>query len=453
MRYFYAENILLPEGWKQDVKLTIDGNGNISKVSIGEANETSERIGKYVLPGLPNVHSHAFQRGLAGLTEFTKTDSDNFMSWRKIMYDFANSLKPEDVEVIASLLYAEMLEAGFTSVGEFHYLHHNLDGTPYNDIAEIAGRITNAALMTGINLTLFPVYFACDNFGKSTFNSDQRRFANSLDNFIKLWERTHRYSEILVNGKIGIAPHSLRTVPIDDLRVLLEIAENCPIHIHIAEQISEVNGCLENLNARPVEVLLDKFDLSNQWCLIHATHMTPQETTNLAKSGVTVCLCPITEANLGDGFFNAQEYLSANGIISIGSDSNIFISVAEELRLFEYGCRLKSNSRNGCNIHSQSIGEYLYLNCLKGGMTALGQTTNGIEVDSSADLIVLDDKHPNFAGRACETILDSWIFAGDKSCISDVYVRGRKLVENGRHFQRSNLQFSYCNLMETLLNN
>ena len=428
MSSLWFEKALLKNGWQSGVLLTIS-NGRIAAIET-DVPPQGERhaVG---LPGMPNLHSHAFQRVIAGLTERRSGEQakkpDSFWSWREQMYKFQARIGPEELQTIAALAYMEMLEAGFTRVGEFHYLHHPQTGT-FDDPAEMASRIAAAAGQTGIGLTLLPVFYAHSGFGGQAPHAGQARFIHDLEGFQRLLEGSRIHVAALDDAIVGIAPHSLRAVTPEELTALIPMAEGAPIHIHIAEQTREVEDCLSHTGKRPVEWLLDHAPVDAQWCLVHATHMTPDETTRLAKSGAVAGLCPITEANLGDGLFPARDYLAQGGRFGIGSDSNVLISVAEELRLLEYGQRLIHRERN--------VLDNLYVRALDGAQ-ALG-VASGIAVGQSADLISLD----------CD--LDTFVFASARSPIDCVWRFGRKQVSGGRHIQRNAILADYRGLMQRL---
>ena len=387
------------------------------------------------VPGLPNVHSHAFQRGMAGLAEARGPGNDDFWSWRELMYRFVDRLSPDDLEALAAQAYAEMLESGFTRVGEFHYLHHAPDGRPYADPAEMAARIAAAAEDTGIGLTLLPVFYAHGGFGGAPAGEAQRRFLNTPDSFAKLVESARSLTDV-----VGIAPHSLRAVTPDELRAILPLGG--PVHIHIAEQMKEVQDCLAWSGKRPVEWLLGEMPVGPDWCLVHATHITDAERSALAKSGAVAGLCPITEANLGDGIFPAAAYLDEGGAIGIGSDSNVRVDAAEELRLLEYGQRLCLRGRNLLAAPGRSTGAHLFNAALNGGNQSLGATDDS--------WVSLDPNDPAFASRNGDAILDSWIFAA-RAPIDCVWRGGEKLVEGGRHIHADAIATRYRATLARLL--
>jgi formiminoglutamate deiminase len=386
---------------------------------------------------------------MAGLAEQRGDSADSFWTWRRTMYDFLERLTADDVQAVAALVCSEMLEAGFTTLGEFHYLHHDPTGRPYGDPAELAGRIVAAASATGIGLTLLPVFYAHGGFGGLPPTPGQRRFINDIDGFGRLMESAGRHVRNYPGARIGIAPHSLRAATVDEITQILPLASGGPIHIHVAEQTTEVEDCVAWSGRRPVEYLLDSLPVDARWCAIHATHMTTAETEALAHSGAVAGLCPETEANLGDGIFNAQHFLAVGGRFGIGSDSHIHIGLAEELRLLEYGQRLTSRSRNVLCARGEGTGDTLFRAAVSGGAQALGQPVDGLKAGQRADFVVLDETHPSLIGRPVGRMIDGWIFAGDKSCVRDVHVAGRRVVADGRHVARDRIRADYAKVLGT----
>jgi formimidoylglutamate deiminase len=450
---FWSATALLPEGWTQDVRFTVS-DGRIASVEAGLAAVPGDEVLQITLPGLANVHSHAFQRGMAGLAEHrgyeagTNSD-DNFWSWREVMYRFLDRLTPDDMEAIAALAYVEMLETGYTHVGEFHYLHQDPAGRPYGDPAEMAARIAAAAKSTGIGLTLLPVFYAHSNFGGQAPGHGQRRFIHDLDSFERLLEACR---PLLSDGDgLGIAPHSLRAVTPDELSALIAMHRQGPIHIHAAEQQKEVLDSLAFSGKRPVEWLLDHAGLDERWCLIHATHLNDAETDALAASGAVAGLCPVTEANLGDGIFPALRFLEAGGRIGTGTDSNILIDPAQELRGLEYSQRLAHQARNvlASDTHA-SVARRLFEATLAGGAQAMG-IAPGLAAGNQADFVTLDPDHPALHGRSDDRLLDTWIFAARTSCIDTVWKRGRKLVSGGQHIARPGVTKRYLRVLDRIL--
>ncbi len=451
MTRLWFASALLTEGWAENVRLSLS-DGRIAAVETGVEPDSRDGRHGHALPGLSNLHSHAFQRAMAGLTEQRGPTDDNFWTWREAMYRFVDRLSPDDVEAIASQAFMEMLEAGFTRVGEFHYLHHDLSGRPYADIAEMATRIAAATAETGIGLTLLPAFYAHGGFGGLPVANAQRRFASDLDRFARLWDSCRQLVEKLPGGVAGIAPHSLRAVTPDELTRLVQLALTGPVHIHAAEQTKEVEDCRAWSGARPVEWLLANAPVDRRWCLVHATHTTEAELAGIAARGAVVGLCPITEANLGDGIFDARTYCLDGGVFGIGSDSNVLIDAAVELCLLEYSQRLSTRSRNVLGRESQpSTGRVLFDAALSGGAQALGAANTGLAAGQAADIITLNPAHPALLGRRGDRLLDSWIFAARDGAIDDVWRAGRNVVTGGRHVARPAIESRYRIVLEKLL--
>ncbi|MBB4039423.1 formiminoglutamate deiminase [Microvirga flocculans] len=451
MRRLILEHALLPGGWARNVGLDIEG-GTIAAVLPNASAEGRERVAGIALPGLPNLHSHTFQRGMAGLAETRGPEGDSFWTWRQVMYRFLGSLTPEDVEAIAAFAMMEMLEGGFTALAEFHYLHHDAQGRPYADIAELSGRIAAAAQETGIGLTLLPVFYAQGGFGGAAPVEGQRRFVTDPESYARLVEGARRAVAALDDAVIGIAPHSLRAVTPESLREAVALAGDGPVHIHIAEQVKEVEDCLAWSGQRPVAWLLDHTPVDRRWCLIHATHLDAKETKGIAASGAVAGLCPITEANLGDGIFEGVDYLSAQGRFGVGSDSNIEITAPGELRQFEYSQRLKHRARNVLAAHEgQSTGRSLYEKASSGGAQALGRRIGALAPGHRADLVVLDARHPDLAALSGDRWIDSYVFVTGKAAIDTVFVAGKPVVRSGRHVSRDAIQERYARAMARIL--
>jgi formiminoglutamate deiminase len=433
MSRLHFASALLPSGWANDVQVVITA-GAIAEVTADVAPAVGDERHAIAIPGLASLHSHAFQRGMAGLAELRGDSADTFWTWRETMYRFALAMTPDDVADVATLLYVEMLEQGFTRVGEFHYLHHDRDGAHYADPAEMAARIAQAAEASGIGLTLLPSFYAHGSFGGAVPHDGQRRFINSVDQFAALMAASRKAISRLPGANIGIAPHSLRAVAPDELAAIIPLAEGGPVHIHAAEQVKEVEDCLAWSGQRPVQRLLEHAPVDQRWCLIHATHMTDQEVSAFAKTGAVAGLCPITEASLGDGIFPAREFLDAGGMFGVGTDSNVLVGVADELRQLEYGQRLKHRARNVLSSGAgRSTGRTLFDDALAGGARALAQPTVGLTPGARADIVTLDARHPSLAGRTRDAVIDGWIFASGSSAIDYVWAGGNKVVEGGEH--------------------
>jgi formimidoylglutamate deiminase len=441
MTVLWAEAALLPAGFADAVRLEIDDRGDLVAVEVGADPVGAERLGGVVLPGMPNLHSHAFQRAMAGLAERLEPGEASFWSWRDVMYRFLERIGPDELRTIAAQLYVEMLEAGYTAVGEFHYLHHGADGQAYADPAELSWAILEAQRASGIGLTHLPALYMAGGFGGRPPEPGQRRFVHDLESFAGLIERLQPRFAADPNLRLGVAPHSLRAVPDEALRDVVALADAidsaAPIHIHVAEQVKEVRDCLEGCAARPVRHLFDTAPVGPRWCLIHATHMDDAETEMLARSGAVAGLCPTTEANLGDGLFDLGGYLVAGGEFGIGSDSHVSISPIEELRWLEYGQRLGTLRRLiASSAERPHCGARLWQEALAGGARALGRRIGRLAPGCRADLIRLDGAHPILAGRSGDVLLDTLVFAGTAYLMRDVMVGGTWVVREGRHLRR-----------------
>ncbi|MCA0200450.1 MAG: formimidoylglutamate deiminase [Proteobacteria bacterium] len=449
MTVIHAAQALTPLGWNSDVRVVIEAGRIVSVTANTPAREGDEQHA-ILLPAMSNLHSHAFQRAMAGLTELRGPSEDNFWSWRDLMYRFALEISPEQVEAVAAQLYVEMLEAGFCRVGEFHYLHHDRDGKPYSNVAEMATRVAAAAAETGIGLTLLPVFYAHASFGGLAPRDDQRRFINDVRGYNRLLEGCRAAVKPLGTGIVGVAPHSLRAVTPDELKDVAGMAGDAPIHIHIAEQTGEVDACIAWSGRRPVEWLLDHNDVDEQWCLVHATHMTDDETIRMARSGATAGLAPITEANLGDGVFNAKVFVAHGGRYGIGSDSNVQIGITDELRMLEYSQRLFNRARNVMAAERHSTGRALYQSAVIGGALSVGAHPGGLSAGAPADVFTLRREQTALAARKGDDVLDTWIFTGGDSPVDCVWVAGKKVVAGGRHRRRDEIAGKFAVAMREL---
>ncbi len=453
MTNLWFESALLPQGWATQVRLTA-AEGHIERVAVGVPAQPGDESHAIGVPGLPNLHSHAFQRGLAGLTERRAAAHDSFWSWRELMYQFVERMDPDEFEALSTLAYAQMLEGGFTHVGEFHYLHHDRNGAPFADPGELAARIAAAAAHSGIGLTLLPTFYAHAGFGGTEPTARQRRFCNDAERFTRIVEASRKAVQGLPGARVGVAPHSLRAVTPGELATVVGLAGGGVIHIHIAEQLREVEECLAWSGRRPVEWLLDNQDVDERWCLVHATHATDAELEAVAARGAVIGLCPLTEASLGDGIFPAARFFAQRGRIGIGSDCNILLDAAQELRLLEYSQRLVQRARNVLAAgHGASTGRSLFDAALSGGAQALypGERATGLAPGASLDLLSLNAAHPALIARREDEILDSWIFAGGQPLIDCVWRAGVKLVSGGRHRDRDGIAARYGQALRRLL--
>lgn len=438
---------LLPSGWAQDVILTLDDAGMIAEVAAGSTDKSTKTLKGFAIPAMPNIHSHAHQRLMAGLAEVAGPGADSFWTWREVMYGFALKLGPEDLEAVAAQLYVEMLKSGSTIVGEFQYLHHQPDGSPYDEPAELSLRCLSAADEAGIAITLLPTLYAYGGFGGQKPTEGQRRFINDETRYLKILDTLHQVTLTNPLRQLGISPHSLRAVTKELLSKVISGLDGmgrttAPIHIHVAEQTKEVDDCLVwSGGTRPVQYLLDNFNVSSRWCGIHATHMTADETKRMAATGMIAGLCPTTEANLGDGTFPADLFLTSKGAIAIGSDSHISVSPAEDLRQLEYSQRLRDRTRNALAAGpGKSTGRTLLDAALTGGAMSMAQPVGALAPGFRADIAVLDDEHPALIGRKADSVLDSWIFSGGNACVRDVFVAGNHVVADRRHVREEAIE-------------
>ncbi len=452
----WAEAALLSGGWAQSVEIAIDRRGDIESITSGRTYDGGERAG-VLIPAVPNVHSHAHQRAMCGLGERAGLSGDaaqdGFWSWRKIMYHYLKRIQPEHLYHISAQLYVEMLKAGYSCVGEFQYLHHDLDGCAYSNRAEMSLQCLRAARSVGLGFTALPVLYRYGGFGGADPIDGQKRFINDAEGFIDIVGTLQAEAAGDTNVSVGIAPHSLRAVDQPLLTGVIEALDDlAAIHVHIAEQTREVDDCIAWCGRRPVEWLFDHFDVDKNWCLVHATHMTDTETKMTAASGCVAGLCPTTEANLGDGFFNAVEYLEQGGAWAIGSDSHVSIDPVEELRWLEYGMRLGMRRRNLLvSRDCANTGRNLLDGALAGGARACGRNIGSIEAGYRADFVVLDDTHPRLYGRNNDNLLDSWIFSGNQNLVRDVYVGGAKVIDNGRHADEETIAANYRATLDQLV--
>ncbi|WP_323113346.1 formimidoylglutamate deiminase [Pseudomonas guariconensis] len=453
MPAFFAERALLPTGWASNVRLEVAEDGRLTHVEADASAEGAERLGGPLLPGMPNLHSHAFQRAMAGLAEVAGNPNDSFWTWRDLMYRLVGRITPEQVQVIARQLYIEMLKAGYTSVAEFHYVHHDHNGQAYADPAELSLRISAAAADTGIGLTLLPVLYSHAGFGGQAPSEGQRRFINSSDQYLRLQERLAPHLAAQPAQRLGLCFHSLRAVtPGQIAEVLAASDQACPVHIHIAEQQKEVDDCLAWSGRRPLQWLYENVDVDARWCLVHATHAEADEVSAMARSRAVAGLCLTTEANLGDGIFPAVDFMAQGGRMGIGSDSHVSLSVVEELRWLEYGQRLRDQRRNRLYRDDQPmVGRTLYDAALVGGAQAMGQAVGELAVGKRADWLVLDGQDPYLATASGDAILNRWLFAGGDRQVRDVMVNGQWVVRQGRHEQEAESAQAFVEVLRQLL--
>ncbi|AUG05381.1 formimidoylglutamate deiminase [Pseudomonas sp. S09G 359] len=453
MSAFFAERALLPNGWANDVRFEVSADGLLTHVEANASADAAERLRGPVLAGMPNLHSHAFQRAMAGLAEVAGNPNDSFWTWRELMYRMVGKISPDQLQVIARQLYIEMLKAGYTSVAEFHYVHHDVNGQAYADRTELSRQISQAAASSGIGLTLVPVLYTHSGFGGQAPNAGQRRFINSTENYLDLQARLKPILAAQPAQQLGLCFHSLRAVTPEQISAVLAASDKaCPVHIHIAEQQKEVDDCLAWSGKRPLQWLYDNVDVDERWCLVHATHADADEVARMAKSRAIAGLCLTTEANLGDGIFPAVDFLAQGGRMGIGSDSHVSLSVVEELRWLEYGQRLRDQRRNRLYRSDQPmVGRTLFDAALDGGAQALGQPIGRLEVGKRADWIVLDGNDPYLATATEDGILNRWLFAGGDRQVRDVLVNGKWVVRDGHHAGEEDSSRAFTQVLRDLL--
>ena len=450
MTALFARHALLPQGWRRDVLVEWNSKGDLTQVQPDAAPRIGVARADYVVPGMVNLHSHAFQRALGGLTERAGDGPDSFWTWRELMYRFANRITPGQMEAIAAQLYAECLRYGYTSVCEFHYVQRDPGGVFYQRPAEMAERIASAAQESGIGLTLLPVLYSYAGFGEQPLRAEQQRFRTDAGDVLRIAEALAPLRGAQL--EVGAAPHSLRAAGASQIRELVAaLPPERPLHIHIAEQQAEVEQSLAACGKRPVEYLMERIGIDERWCLVHATHLSEEETDALAASGAVAGLCPTTEANLGDGLFPLKPYIDAGGRFGIGSDSHVSHSPVEELRWLEYGQRLSRQARNVAATHEQrDVGAFLWQGALAGGAQATGRRVGALQAGRRADLLVLDGAHPNLDGAADDEVLGRLIFCGNDNLVRDVLAGGHWVVQGGRHMAQDAIAQRYRRAIQQL---
>ena len=450
-KHIFAKKALLPNGWSNNVIIEIDQSGLISNVTENDNHKVDADLNEeIILPAMNNLHSHSFQRAMAGLTEARSPQgNDNFWSWRNLMYQFLDVLNPEEIFSITLFSQMEMLQSGYVGVGEFHYLHNQIGGTKYDNIAELSEKVLEASAESGISICLLPVVYergGCDN---RELEGGQLRFHNNIDTFEELYNQIKVFLSKNENFSLGVAAHSLRAVKNETLNKIIDLT-NGPIHIHAAEQVKEVEEIKSFYKMPPVEFLFENFDINKRWCLIHCTQMSELETELLSKSGAVAGLCPVTEANLGDGIFNGFQYNERKGFYGIGTDSNINISLTEELKTFEYSQRLLNRKRAVISNQKKSTGRKLFDDCLEGGARALQINNGKIQKGLNADLISLPNTNNELDGLKDDKILDYWIFSSRENDVQKLWNKGKCLVENGKHLNFDDIQSNYRKTIKNL---
>jgi formimidoylglutamate deiminase len=446
----FARHALLPHGWCRDVLLEWDEGGTLTGVTAASVAPAGVQQAAHVVPGMVNLHSHAFQRALAGRTEQAGDSPDSFWTWRDLMYRHAGVITPEQIEAIAAQLFAECLRHGYTAVCEFHYLHRDPAGALYRDPAETAQRVLAAARASGIGITLLPVLYHYAGFGETPLHPHQQRFRSDVDLVLQIVDALEPQRD--GQTEIGAAPHSLRAASIGQINTLAAaLPAGRPLHLHIAEQQQEVAACVAWSGRRPLQLLMDQVDIGRRWCLVHATHLIPDEVAALAASGAVAGLCPTTEANLGDGLFPLAPYLAAGGRFGIGSDSHVSRSPVEELRWLEYGQRLRHERRNiAVSATQRHVGDFLWQGALAGGAQAAGRPLGALQAGKRADLLVLDEDSPQLAGVAVPDVLGTLLFNGNDNLVRHVLVGGRWVVRDQRHIDQDGIAARFNQAMLNL---
>jgi formimidoylglutamate deiminase len=445
-----ADWVLLEDGFAADTLLEIDDRGFIAAITPGASPAAEHFAQAAILPGITNLHSHAFQRSFAGHTEFAGGGGD-FWSWREAMYRAATRIEPDTLMPVAAYLGMELLRGGFTSLVEFHYLQNAIDGTPYAHRPAMAEAIIEGAQQAGIGLTMLFGIYETGNFDGTPLKGGQRRFDTSPDAALKMVaDAQAQQSDDL---RFGLSPHSLRAVPPTSLAAASEglaaLDASAPIHIHVAEQQAEISDCLATLGARPVEWLLANAPVGENWCLIHSTHTTEAERHGIATSGAIAGLCPSTEGNLGDGIFGLPDFVAAGGRFGIGTDSHVTLDVFSELRLLEYSQRLRAEKRNvlaGADAHT---GRTLWQMAATGGAQAAARPVGCLAVGQRADLVVIQPTiETEMLGS--DFWLDAAIFGNDYRPARHVMSGGHWVVRDGMHTRQDSITRAYRRALKKL---
>ena len=448
----WGKRALLPDGWAENTEINLDQNGKIQSVIINT--EPAGLTFDTLLPAPMNLHSHCFQRAMTGLSESSENPINDFWSWREFMYKFINSVTPQNYEAICAFAQMEMLEAGYGGLTEFHYVHNSINGVRFNKISEMSKRVLNASSLSGIGLTLLPVLYEHGGVSGSPLISGQDRFGLSFGEYCKLFDELNGFQKYFPDIRLGVAAHSLRAVPPESLKKLEKEFKGYPIHIHIAEQLKEVEEIEKYWNRRPIEWLVENVNLNKNWCLVHCTQMSNSEAKNLAQAGVTIGLCPITEANLGDGPFKGTTWLELGGKFGIGTDSNVCISLFDELKMLEYSQRLSQKSRLAMKMgDSLSVGRHLFTQTLSGGARAAGRKSGVLENGYFGDILALNLSSMHYAHLKADEKLNYLIFSETENVIDSVFSAGRHVVKNGEHHKREQISSAYQKALEELSNN
>ncbi len=459
MKVYRFEGVLQGKKWIEPAYVSVSKKGKIIAIESSYFGNTPVYyIQGYALPGFQNAHSHAFQYAMAGLAErhSTTDKSDDFWSWRQAMYALALKIEPEQLEAIATMLYSEMLRHGYTHVAEFHYLHHDVEGIPYKNLAEMGQRLVNAAKKTGINITLIPIFYQKGGFGKEPSKHQKRFISSSVEEYIQLLEASEIACASYKGARLGIGIHSLRGVEGEAIKEIANYnkEKKLPFHIHISEQLKEVEECIAFYGKRPVEWLLDNMEVDENFHLVHATHLTEDEVKRLAQTKSNVVLCPSTEGNLGDGIFPLIEFQENGGNWSIGTDSHVGINPLEELRLLDYGQRLITHKRNiFTDKNDGDSALYALEKSFYSGAKAMGRKVNSFfEVGKKFNASIYKKNSPLLSitsalNRAC-TIL----YSSDANMQLATISRGKLVSYKGEHLKEKQITEAFIATMQELGN-
>ncbi|MEP2025955.1 MAG: formimidoylglutamate deiminase [Reichenbachiella sp.] len=436
-KIFKFEGLLTNEGWMCPAFVEVDNKGIISNISTEKLEGDIETVSGFAIPGFQNAHSHSFQYAMSGLAEIhpDPTSQDDFWSWRETMYNIALSMNPDQFEHIAAMLYAEMLSHGYTHVAEFHYVHHDPNGKPYTNLAEMGQRLVSAAKTAGIGITLVPIFYQKGGFGQNPVEKQRRFISATAMDYLELLDSSEKATQSYAKANIGLGIHSLRAVDESSMRAAFAEAKDLPIHMHIAEQLKEVSDCLDFYKQRPVEWLLDNYDVNGNFHLVHATHLVDSEVMGIAQSGAHVVLCPSTEGNLGDGIFPLQSFQQKGGKWSIGTDSHIGLNPLEELRILDYGQRLTTHRRNQfISDTNGDTGAFGIDMVIKSGRKAMGnKSENYFTIGQPFDAVILDASSPLIGTSRPEHILSTLVYSGDRTNFNGTVVDGDWKVKDGQH--------------------
>lgn len=455
MKTYKLKGLLTSKGFMSNSYVTVGDNGIISSIASTTESIDVEQLNAFALPGFQNAHSHAFQYAMAGLAERHATNQtpDDFWSWREAMYKLALTISPDDLENIAAMLYTEMLRHGYTNVAEFHYVHHDKDGKEFGNVSEMGERLVAAAKRAGIGITLVPIFYQKGGFGKEPSEGQKRFISKDIDTYLDLLEAAQKSTKLYEHANLGLGIHSMRGVePALIAEIAANGAQNLPFHIHISEQLKEIEDSISYLGKRPVEWMLDNVEMNDRFHLVHATHLTNKETDGIALSGANVVLCPSTEGNLGDGIFPLRRFQEKGGKWSIGTDSHIGINPFEELRLLDYGQRLISHKRNTFYSNSQGdSGLYAYDQVTVAGRKAMNNYNQEyFKIGEPFNAVLIDADAPLIASSSLENLPSTILYCTDASMQYGTISHGKLLVKEGKHESYDSIKDDFTKTIQGL---